>query len=173
MMPISNLAERQTRATVPEAMPRRVPYHAPRNVETATLKELLAESGRASLEERQFDMLRGDGEANRAAGDVKIYLSGDKTLLGRKCVSVVGTREVTEKGWVRASRLARELAQLGVAVVSGLAKGVDTAALQSAIEAGGNAIAVIGTPLSKAYPAENYELQETIWQRHLLMSPFA
>jgi DNA processing protein len=154
-------------------MPRRVPYHAPRNVETATLKELLAESGRASLEERQFDMLRGDGEANRAAGDVKIYLSGDKTLLGRKCVSVVGTREVTEKGWVRASRLARELAQLGVAVVSGLAKGVDTAALQSAIEAGGKAIAVIGTPLSKAYPAENYELQETIWQRYLLMSPFA
>jgi DNA processing protein len=53
-----------------------------------------------------------------------------------------------------------------------LAKGVDTAALSSAIEAGGRTIAVIGTPLSKAYPAENWQVQQEIWQHHLLMTPF-
>jgi DNA processing protein len=56
--------------------------------------------------------------------------------------------------------------------VSGLAKGVDTAALTAAIEAGGRTIAVIGTPLSKAYPAENARLQEEIYSTQLLLTPF-
>jgi DNA processing protein len=58
-------------------------------------------------------------------------------------------------------------------VVSGLAEGVDTAALTAAIEAGGRVIAVIGTPLAKAYPAQNARLQMEIAERHLLISPFA
>jgi DNA processing protein len=57
-------------------------------------------------------------------------------------------------------------------VVSGLAKGIDTAALTGAIEAGGRVIAVIGTPLDKASPIENAELQQEIYRNHLLVSPF-
>jgi predicted Rossmann fold nucleotide-binding protein DprA/Smf involved in DNA uptake len=60
----------------------------------------------------------------------------------------------------------------GIVVVSGLAKAVDTAALTSAIENGGSTVAVIGTPLDKAYPAENSRLQENIYQGHLLLTPF-
>jgi DNA processing protein len=68
--------------------------------------------------------------------------------------------------------VARELAKVGIVVVSGLAKGVDTAALTAAMDAGGKVIAVIGTPLDKAYPAENKRLQERIYQEHLLISQF-
>ena len=67
---------------------------------------------------------------------------------------------MSDDGAARARRVARELVAAGVVVVSGLAKGVDTAALTSAIESGGSVVAVIGTPLDKAYPAENARLQE-------------
>ncbi|MET4279485.1 MULTISPECIES: DNA-processing protein DprA [unclassified Bradyrhizobium] len=62
---------------------------------------------------------------------------------------------VSENGWKRASKLARQLADLRVTIVSGLAKGVDTATLSSAIDNSGRVAAVIGTPLDKGYPAEN------------------
>jgi DNA protecting protein DprA len=84
----------------------------------------------------------------------------------------LGTRDVSEAGWKRASQLARELARRGVTIVSGLAKGIDTAALTSAISNGGRVAAVIGTPLDKAYPAENAQLQQQIYSDHLLMTPF-
>lgn len=58
-------------------------------------------------------------------------------------------------------------------IVSGLAEGIDTAALSSTIEHGGDVVAVIGTPLDQAYPAMNKRLQEEIYQHHLLVSQFA
>lgn len=102
-----------------------------------------------------------------------VHYAGDIDLLRNKAVSIVGTREVTEEGARRAARLARELIAAGVVVVSGLAKGVDTAALSSALDVGGRTTAVIGTPLQKAYPIENAGLQMEIAERHLLLSPFA
>jgi len=57
--------------------------------------------------------------------------------------------------------------------MSGLAKGVDTVAHRASIAAGGRTAAVIGTPISRAYPAENAELQMEIYSHHLLLSPFA
>src|SRR5205814_51885 len=57
-------------------------------------------------------------------------------------------------------------------IVSGLARGIDTAALMGAIEKGGRTVAVIGTPLDKAYPAENADLQTEIYSHHLLVTPF-
>lgn len=153
-------------------MARRSSYLPPQNQNAVTLKALLAGCGRQGLDEKQFDLLR---DANTSGGkdDVRVFYAGEVGLLNQKCVSIVGTREVSDAGWKRAERLARELASCGVVVVSGLAKGVDTAALTSAIGAGGKTIGVIGTPLSKAYPAENAPLQEAIWRDHLLMTPFA
>jgi len=102
----------------------------------------------------------------------KLWCVGDSTLPRKKCVAIVGTREVSVEGRARARRLGRELAMAGVVVVSGLARGVDTEALSAAIEAGGSVIAVIGTPIDRAYPAENKLLQEQIYRDHLLVSQF-
>lgn len=133
-----------------------------------SLGSILVESGRMALAESQLDLLRSGDRAQ----DVPIFAAGDASLLTLPSVSIVGTREVTDEGAARARRLARELSSSGVVVVSGLAKGVDTEALTSAIECNGRTIAVIGTPLNKAYPAENAQLQETIYRSHLLLSPF-
>jgi len=104
--------------------------------------------------------------------DALLQFSGDLDLLQDPAVSIVGTREVSPEGRRRAEKLARELARAGVVVVSGLARGVDTAAHKAAIEARGRTVAVIGTPIDKAYPAENSALQEQIFREHLLISPF-
>lgn len=98
------------------------------------------------------------------------YYKGNLDLLNSKSISIVGAREVTESGRVRAERLAKELCQAGFIIVSGLAKGVDTAALTSAIKCGGKTIAVIGTPIDKYYPKENVDLQNFIAENHLLIS---
>jgi DNA processing protein len=87
-------------------------------------------------------------------------------------VSVIGTREVSPVGLRRTQDLARLLVARGIAVVSGLARGVDTCAHRTAIEAGGRTIAVIGTPLDHFYPPENEELQRKIMAEHLAISQF-
>lgn len=152
-------------------MPKRTRYEAPARFRTTTLKELVDSTGRARIAEDQMDLLRSRRQAG-GKDDVPIYYAGDIELLHRPCVSVVGARSVSAEGKARASRLARELVEAGAVVVSGLAKGVDAAAMTTAIDAGGKTIGVTGTPLEKAYPAENAPLQEIVWQQHLLLTPF-
>ena len=101
-----------------------------------------------------------------------VFCVGHRELAKRKSVAVVGSRKVSSEGAARARRLAKELAGHGIVVVSGLAEGVDRNAHQAAIDAGGETIAVIGTPVDRAYPAQHAELQETIYRHHLLISPF-
>jgi DNA processing protein len=102
-----------------------------------------------------------------------VFCVGDQALARQKSVAVVGSRKVSEAGAKRARQLARELVKRGVVVVSGLAYGVDINAHTSAIEHQGKTIAVIGTPVDKAYPAAHAEWQEKIYREHLLISPFA
>lgn len=85
-------------------------------------------------------------------------------------VSVVGTRNMSVSGEARTVRLVRHLVDADFTVVSGLAKGVDTAAHRTAIDAGGRTIAVIGTPITQVYPRENHDLQEEIATDFLLVS---
>lgn len=87
-------------------------------------------------------------------------------------VSVVGSREASPQGIKNAEKLARILAKDGIVVVSGLAKGIDTAAHRSAMREGGRTIAVLGTPLDRFYPAENEGLQREIMEKHLAVSQF-
>lgn len=99
-----------------------------------------------------------------------LYYQGWWNLVEAKSVAVVGTRKPSAQGRRRASQLARDLVQDGYTVVSGLARGIDTEALTTAINVGGRVIAVIGTPLSEHYPPENAELQDRIEREFLLVS---
>jgi DNA processing protein len=105
--------------------------------------------------------------------DDSVFCVGDLELAKRKSVAIVGSRKVSDAGVKRARQLARDLAKHGIVVVSGLAYGVDINAHTSAIENGGKTIAVIGTPVDKAYPVAHAEWQERIYRDHLLISPFA
>ena len=102
-----------------------------------------------------------------------LFYKGDFSLVeqGRR-VSVVGSRKISEMGIKRARLISNFLSDNDIIIVSGLAEGVDTIALQSAIERGGRAIAVIGTPLNKYFPAKNEALQNKIAEEHLLISQF-
>ena len=100
-----------------------------------------------------------------------LYYQGNWDLAySPKRVAIVGTREATDEGLRRTRKLASLLVKDGYTVVSGLARGVDTAAHETAIEAGGETIAVIGTPLDQAYPKENADLQRRIARDYLLVS---
>lgn len=114
-----------------------------------------------------------DFEAD-ANGKIKsAWCAGELQLLKQPSVAIVGTREVSAAGAARARNLAKMLSERGVVVVSGLARGVDTEALAASIQNHGRVIAVIGTPINKAYPAENGALQAQIAAEHLLISQFA
>ena len=146
-------------------------YHPPEHRGEALLSEVLQGTGRFP-EAKQFNLLHDVGRGNGRA-DMRLYYAGDPSLLGRPCVAIIGTRKASDDGIRRTKRLARELAKIGVVIVSGLATGVDTVALTTAIDVGGQAVAVIGTPPDKAYPPDNKRLQETIYRDHLLISQFA
>jgi DNA processing protein len=89
-----------------------------------------------------------------------------------RAVSVVGSRNASDRGLDIARTLARGLVDRGVTVVSGLARGIDAAAHRATLEAGGRAVAVIGTGITRCYPAENRDLQEEVATRGLLLSQF-
>ena len=99
-----------------------------------------------------------------------LYYRGSWDLVETRSVAVVGTREPSAQAIDSASRLVRLLVKDGFTIVSGLARGIDTAAHTAAIAVGGKTIAVIGTPLTHSYPKENAELQERIATDFLLIS---
>ena len=100
-----------------------------------------------------------------------LYFRGIWEFAESKCVSVVGTRNPSPDGIRRAKQLTKKLVERDYTIVSGLAKGIDTVAHKTAIEAGGRTIAVIGTAIHKVYPQENSRLQNHIANEHLLISP--
>ncbi len=119
------------------------------------------------------DIFRPLNAAERELAPEVVFVKGDVELLrSARLVSIIGSRDASADGLARARKLARRLVKLGVVIVSGLARGIDTAAQTATIEAGGKTIGVIGTPLSVVSPAENRNLQETIGRDHLLLSQF-
>ena len=102
-----------------------------------------------------------------------LYLRGSLLPEDEWAVAIVGTRRVTAYGRQVAEELASALARNGVAVVSGLARGIDSIAHQAAVNAGGRTIAVMGTGVDKIYPPENSRLAEQILQQGALVSDYA
>jgi DNA processing protein len=87
-------------------------------------------------------------------------------------MSVVGSRQASTRGLDIAGAIATALVDRGITVVSGLAAGIDTAAHTAALKAGGRTVAVIGTGITRAYPAQNRKLQERIAADGLVLSQF-
>lgn len=125
---------------------------------------------------QQFSVrIHGAGEYPRKLRDARhpielLYYRGWWNLVETRSVAVVGTREPSASGAQRAAKLASLLVNDGFTVVSGLARGIDTAALTAAIGKGGQVIAVIGTAICDYYPPENAQLQNEIAERFLLIS---
>jgi len=91
-----------------------------------------------------------------------LWVRGNIELLRRPGIAVVGTRQPTPYGAGMAELLARDLAQRRLVILSGMARGVDTAAHKGALDAGGKTVAVWGTGIDVIYPKENKRLAEQI-----------
>ncbi len=107
--------------------------------------------------------------------DPPLVLFGRGTLLpsDSACVAIVGTRRPTPYGVRMASRLAASLAERGITVVSGLAAGIDAAAHQGALEAGGRTIAILGNGVDTVYPSNHGDLMHRIIQQGCVLSQFS
>ncbi|MDK2857415.1 MAG: processing protein [Verrucomicrobiota bacterium] len=101
-----------------------------------------------------------------------LYVRGAFLPRDRHAVAMVGSRKCTHYGLNIADRLSYQLAQTGFTVVSGLARGIDSAAHQGALKAEGRTIAVLGSALDRLYPPENADLADAIAQSGAVISEY-
>src|SRR5690349_17267092 len=94
---------------------------------------------------------------------ITLYVSGDwQACFDQPCVGIIGSRMCSTYGQNASEMLSRDLASRGICIVSGLARGIDTAAHRGAIAGGGRTIAVLGTGIDSIYPKENKKLVDEI-----------
>ncbi len=101
-----------------------------------------------------------------------LYVQGDVQVLSRYAVAIVGTRRPTAYGLQVAHRVANDLAQRQLVIVSGMARGIDAAAHRGALEAEGKTVAVYGCGLDVVYPREHKRLAEKIISSGAVISEF-
>jgi DNA processing protein len=101
-----------------------------------------------------------------------LYVLGDLTADDALAFAIVGGRNASYYGTAQAARFARDMAQRGVTVVSGLARGVDTSAHRTAVQAGGRTIAVVGSGLLNIYPPENRPFISELLEGGAVISEF-
>jgi DNA processing protein len=102
-----------------------------------------------------------------------IYCMGRRELLRRQAFAIVGSRNATPQGCADAEAFAAALSAAGLAIVSGLALGIDSAAHRGGLMGAGSSIAVIGTGPDRVYPARNRELAHELAAKGLVLSEFA
>jgi len=103
---------------------------------------------------------------------IVLYVKGALLPKDKNAVAMVGSRMTTHYGVESARKLAFQLAYIGVTIVSGGARGIDTAAHQGALHANGRTIAVLGTGINLIFPAENVELFERIAAQGAVVTQF-
>lgn len=101
-----------------------------------------------------------------------LFLRGELSERDERSVAVVGTRRASPSGLDAAKAISRDLVAADYVVVSGLAAGIDTAAHEATLEAGGRTVAVIGTGLREVFPKENVMLQERLSKEAAVLSQF-
>jgi DNA processing protein len=99
-----------------------------------------------------------------------LWVRGRADLLAEPAVAIVGSRSATPAGLAIAARLGRELADAGLVVVSGMARGIDGAAHRGAIESGGRTVAVLGCGADIVYPRQHQNLAQQIVERGAIVS---
>ncbi|WP_338770645.1 DNA-processing protein DprA [Massilia sp. METH4] len=104
---------------------------------------------------------------------VLLHVQGDVSLLHRRAIGIVGSRNATLQGKANANRFARALSEAGFTIVSGLALGIDAAAHEGGLAAQGSTVAVIGTGIDVTYPASNAPLAARIREEGCVVSEFA
>ena len=135
------------------------------------VKERFADAGIDRFGVRVFGAGEYPDKLRHAAHPVEcLYYRGWWDLVASPSIAVVGARKPSQDGLERTERLVRYLVEDNFTVVSGLATGIDRVAHETAIREGGRTIAVIGTPLSHAYPKENASLQNDIAENFLVIS---
>jgi DNA processing protein len=102
-----------------------------------------------------------------------LYCIGNRALLDRRAIAVVGSRNATPQGVDNAAAFASALSAAGLGIVSGLALGIDAAAHRGGLTGSGSSIAVVGTGLDRVYPAANRDLARALAERGALVSEFA
>lgn len=103
---------------------------------------------------------------------ILLFARGNVELLNSTAMAMVGTRKPSAYGLTVAERLASDLAHAGLTIVSGMARGIDTAAHRGALSMGGSTIAVFGSGVDVIYPAENRKLAAEIADKGLIVSEF-
>jgi DNA processing protein len=163
-----NYEELNTRGLMPEAC-------------RAVLKRQYRESAREILEwthrEGYGILLRGETLFPPLLEEIDhpplvLYAAGQLEVLKMPSLALVGTRRPTCYGLQMAEGLAYDLAQRGIAIVSGLARGIDGAAHRGCLEAGTGTIAVLGCGIDVTYPREHRRLSRQIQDMGLLLSEF-
>ncbi|MDQ7799068.1 MAG: DNA-processing protein DprA [Candidatus Edwardsbacteria bacterium] len=101
-----------------------------------------------------------------------LFVRGSLKSSDQRAVAIVGSRNATTYGKNTSAGMARELAASGITVVSGMARGIDSAAHQGALAAGGRTIAVLGCGVDIAYPAENRKLRDSIMESGAVLSEY-
>ena len=101
-----------------------------------------------------------------------LYVLGELKNSDKRAVAVVGSRDMTERGRKLTEKFVKVLVKNKITIVSGLARGIDTTAHQTALDNGGRTIAVIGSGLDIIYPPENKKLSEEITKNGAVVSGF-
>ncbi|MFC1948705.1 DNA-processing protein DprA [Chloroflexota bacterium] len=101
-----------------------------------------------------------------------IYIRGSLLPQDEWCLAVVGTRRATVYGRQVTEEIVTDLARSNITIVSGLAKGIDTVAHRSTLEAGGRSVAIFACGLDSVYPSENADLARSIMQNGALISEY-
>ena len=137
----------------------------------ATTLAWLAEPGRSLIAWDDADYPRALLET--ADPPPVLYCIGTRALLARPAFAIVGSRNASAQGEIDAQAFATALSAAGLAIVSGLAQGIDAAAHRGGLGAVGRSIAVVGTGLDRVYPAANRDLALALAADGLLLSEFA
>lgn len=102
-----------------------------------------------------------------------LFCKGDESLLNEKGIAIIGTRMPSTYGKIITEKFARELAEAGLVIISGLAYGVDSISHRQALDAKGKTIAVLGGGFDKIYPSEHTNLAKEIEENGLLISEYS
>ena len=137
----------------------------------ATTLAWLAEPGRSLIAWDDADYPRALLET--ADPPPVLYCIGRRALLAQPAFAIVGSRNASAQGEIDAQAFATALSAAGIAIVSGLAQGIDAAAHRGGLAAAGSSIAVVGTGLDRVYPAANRDLARALAASGLLLSEFA